>query len=122
MTATASDAQRGSHPDRRRSCKARDAVLGVMVEDDSGTDETDSSNEPLNYATQRIGIRTYGRNSDDDDGRAAQAHQAMRAQPRRLVMQIAVDAENGADQDRSAEANYQIDRFQVRHALALRAE
>jgi hypothetical protein len=92
-------------------------MLGVVVEDDTCSDESDARDESLDHASHSVGTRARHRRHDHDSYRATQADQRVRAQPGRFAMEIAIDAEDGAGQDGAAKPSRKFDRFQVRHAL-----
>jgi hypothetical protein len=118
-SATASDTEGGSDPDRSRGGQALDTMLGVVVKDDTCSDESDARDDSLDHASDSIGARVRHRRHNHNGHRASKADQCVRAQPSRFAVEIAIDAEDGAGEDRAAKPSRKFDPFQVRHGSAM---
>ena len=108
VTQSANETKHGADPNRCRRREAADVAIGI-VQNHASAQKAYAGQDTLNYPANRVlvrGQRTVGRFKDNDrgDGRA-EAYQSVGPQPGRLPMQLAVQAQNGADKQRGAEAH-----------------
>ncbi len=100
VPAPASDTEGGGDPDRSRGGQALDTMLGVVVKDDTCSDESDARDNSLDHASDSIGARVRHRRHNHDDHRAPEAHQRVRAQTGRAAhARAGVPRERGGDRD-----------------------
>ena len=93
-------------------------MLRIVVEDDTCADESDARDHSLDHARNGVGARLRHRLHDHDNNGASQADQRECAQAGRFAVEIAIDSEDCADQDRAAEPSRKFDPLRIRHGLA----
>ena len=104
-TEAANDANRSSHPNACGRSQSLN-VESLVPYDDSGTEETDAGQHPLNDATGRIQVATCIRRSQIEAGhhrqRRTEPDQAEGAHAGGFAVKLAVQSNGGADEGRDS--------------------
>ena len=93
--------KRRHYPDRGCCGEAADRTASFPAEDDSCSQESNSGDDALNYPAPRVRIAVV-RHQNGREGRA-EGYQRVRTHSRRLVPEIAVQANGAAGNDRGTQ-------------------
>ena len=103
VTQSADNAEHGANPDRRGR-RQPGHVTHRVAQNNSGADETDTGQDSLDDSADRI--RVCRRKHDSH--RSSNADQSVRAQAGGFSVELAIQSENGTNDQRGAEAQHDL--------------
>jgi hypothetical protein len=103
VTQSTDDAEYGANPDRRGR-RQPGHVTHRVAQNNSGPDEADTGQDSLDNAADSIRVCRGKRRSDS----SSHTDQSMRAQAGGLSVELAIQSENGTNDERRAEAQHDL--------------
>lgn len=111
VTQSADDAEHSANPNRRGRRQPGD-VAHWVAQDNSGADEADTGQNSLDNASDgvRVCLRksAWDSGADDRSDCGSHANQGVRAQAGGFAVELAVQSENGTDDERGSESQSRL--------------